>query len=61
MWAGGEERGARVKPEVWCEEGDRGADGSDDDAAALYHVGSIGDNAELLRPDVHAELTREIK
>ncbi len=47
----------QVRPEGWWETGDRGADGCDDDAATLNDVRRIGDDAELLRPDVHAEIT----
>ena len=41
--------------------GDRGADGSDNDAASLYYVWRIGDDAELLRADVDADVTQPIK
>ncbi len=55
----GDEKGrTRVRPEDWWEKVDRGSDGSDDDVAALYYVGSIGDDAEFLRPDIYAEIAR---
>ncbi len=47
-----------MRPEGWWEKGNRGADGSDDDMAALNDIGRIGDDAELLRPDIYAEITR---
>ncbi len=40
--------------------GNRGTDGSDDDATSLNHVGRVGYYAELLRPDVDAEMKWEI-